>query len=155
VWGEMEVLRGLDHPNIVCLFLPFFLSCFLSSLSLSCSCLVDGSSAASMCCVVFCGTQPLSFIFYPSHNLARTNEILTPPISSLPPHLTSLPCLPAQPPVPAPAPNFPNPPPGKILRMVRIPLQILPRFRTRRRRRTLRADPPAREVNRGGRCCCC
>jgi len=25
VWGEMEVLKGLDHPNIVRLFLaPFF-----------------------------------------------------------------------------------------------------------------------------------
>lgn len=24
VWGEMEVLKGLDHPNIVCRLLSFF-----------------------------------------------------------------------------------------------------------------------------------
>lgn len=31
VWGEMEVLKGLDHPNIVCLFL-FTLPSLLFSL---------------------------------------------------------------------------------------------------------------------------
>ena len=33
VWGEMEVLKGLDHPNIVSRVVPFLfssaLSCFL------------------------------------------------------------------------------------------------------------------------------
>ena len=131
-----------------------FLSCSLSLLLV----LVLGGRRVFLVlgCIGLCSAEhdPLSFISTLLIISHERNEILTPPISSLPPHLPPFPPAPTTHSPTAPKIQLPLTPSGKILRMVRIPLQILPRLRARRRRRTLRADPPARKVNRGG-CCCC